>query len=85
MNEVVNKDMIDSDKRKSIVTAFLRRCNDYADRELARYLEQLGSTTDAAIALSIQDKLVHWSAYKAFNDVALTEITHGQLDEWFVE
>jgi|GEM_PF-2572306 len=33
--------------------------------------------------LLIQDKIVHWTAYKAFNDYAIEELKTDQLDDWF--
>lgn len=70
-------------QRKAVVIAFLHRCNAYADAELARYRVQLDVASDAAAALVLQDKISHWCAYKAFNEVAIGEIERAELDDWF--
>ncbi len=38
---------------------------------------------ELAAALTIQDKIGHWTAYRAFNEHALGEIDRGELDDWF--
>jgi hypothetical protein len=68
--------------KKAVVADFLVKCNVYADSQLAKYREQLmGATT--ADALAIQDKIGHWTAYRAFNERALGELDGGELDDWF--
>jgi hypothetical protein len=69
-------------EKKSVVADFLRRCNRYAEEQLAKYRREL-ETADAAAALAIQDKIGHWTAYRAFNEHALGEIERGELDDWF--
>jgi hypothetical protein len=73
---------MDSAEKKAAVTDFLNRCNRYAEAELAKYRQQL-VTADAGAALAIQDKIGHWTAYRAFNAHALAEIGRGELDDWF--
>jgi hypothetical protein len=68
--------------KKAVVTDFLRRCNQYAEDRLAKYRRDLVAA-DAATALTIQDKIGHWTAYRAFNEHALGEIGRGELDDWF--
>ena len=31
----------------------------------------------------MQDKIGHWTAYRAFNEHALDELARGELDDWF--
>jgi hypothetical protein len=68
--------------KKTVVTDFLLRCNVYADGQLAKYRRELEGAT-AAQALTIQDKIGHWTAYRAFNEHALREVAAGELDDWF--
>ena len=68
--------------KKAVVADFLHRCNRYADGQLAKYRAAL-SDASAAEALAIQDKIGHWTAYRAFNEHALGEIERGELDDWF--
>ena len=73
---------MDSAGKKAVVADFLTRCNRYAEGQLAKYRQDL-TTADAAAALAIQDKIGHWTAYRAFNEHALAEIDRGELDDWF--
>ena len=68
--------------KKAVVSDYLHRCNRYAEGQLAKYRQDL-ATADAAVALTIQDKIGHWTAYRAFNEHALGEIARGELDDWF--
>jgi hypothetical protein len=68
--------------KKAVVTDFLTRCNSYAEGQLARYRAELDGAT-AAEALALQDKIGHWTAYRAFNEHALRELVAGELDDWF--
>ena len=70
------------DTRKRIIADFIRRCNAYADNELERYRGRLGEAGGME-ALAIQDKIGHWTAYRAFNEHTLTELADGTLDDWF--
>lgn len=68
-------------QRKRIVAGFLRRCNDYAEQRIADYsARQAGA--DAMTALTLQDKIGHWCAYRAFNEHALAELDGSELDDW---
>ncbi len=71
-----------SGDKKAVVADFLNRCNHYAEGQLAKYRREL-TTADAGAALAIQDKIGHWTAYRAFNEHALGEIDRGELDDWF--
>lgn len=68
--------------KKTVVTDFLARCNAYAEGQLAKYRVQLEGAAPAE-ALVLQDKIGHWTAYRAFNEHALREIAAGELDDWF--
>ena len=69
-------------EKKGVVVEFLTRCNRYADDQLAKYRAQLESAATAE-SLHIQDKIGHWTAYRAFNRHALEELAAGELDDWF--
>ncbi len=73
---------MNSADKKAVVADFLHHCNRYAEGQLAKYRQEL-SVADAAAALTIQDKIGHWTAYRAFNEHALGEIDRGELDDWF--
>jgi len=73
---------MNSADKKAVVADYLQRCNRYAEGQLAKYRQGL-ETADAAAALTIQDKIGHWTAYRAFNEHALGEIRRGELDDWF--
>jgi hypothetical protein len=68
--------------KKTVVADFLRKCNGYAEGQLAKY-RQAAATANSAEALAIQDKIGHWTAYRAFNEIALGELDRGELDDWF--
>jgi hypothetical protein len=72
-------------EKKTLITRFLARCNVYADAKLAAYIEEYLASLHAgntAEALSLADKISHWSAYKAFNRHAIGELETTALDEW---
>lgn len=69
-------------QKKRLVGDFLRRCNAYADDQLAKYRSGPEPATSVE-ALAIQDKIGHWSAYKAFNEHAMAELETDVLDHWF--
>jgi hypothetical protein len=73
---------LDAAAKKAVVADFLARCNRYADGQLDKYRAQL-TTASEAEALAVQDKIGHWTAYRAFNAHALTELARGELDDWF--
>ena len=73
---------MDAAAKKLVVADFLSRCNRYADQQLDKYRAQLAAS-GAGDALALQDKIGHWTAYRAFNLHALAEIERGELDDWF--
>jgi hypothetical protein len=73
---------MDAAAKKAVVADFLARCNRYADGQLDKYRAELAAAS-AAEALAVQDKIGHWTAYRAFNAHALAELTRGELDDWF--
>jgi len=74
--------MDDLSEKKAVVAAFIARCNDYADAMLARYRAELDAASGMT-ALAIQDKIGHWTAYRAFNEHTLHELATARLDDWF--
>jgi len=68
--------------KKAVVADFLARCNRYAEDQLDKYRTQLAASS-AGEALAVQDKIGHWTAYRAFNAYALQELERGELDDWF--
>ena len=68
--------------KKAVVADFLARCNRYADGQLERYRADLVAAAERE-ALAVQDKIGHWTAYRAFNQHALEELARGELDDWF--
>ncbi len=83
-------DGISPDDRKRIVVDFLQRCNAYADAKLRDYNTRMRADTghvdsNSDELMQLADKISHWSAYRAFNDVAIHEIHDGELDDWFEE
>ena len=73
---------MDAAAKKAVVADFLARCNRYADAQLQQYRERLAAASTGE-ALAVQDKIGHWTAYRAFNEHALAEIARGELDDWF--
>ena len=73
---------MDAAAKKAVIAAYLVRCNRYAEAELDKYREQLAGAS-AREALAVQDKIGHWTAYRAFNEHALAELARGELDDWF--
>jgi hypothetical protein len=69
-------------EKKAVVADFIARCNDYAEAMLARYRAELGSASGMT-AVGIQDKIGHWTAYRAFNEHTLGELATARLDDWF--
>lgn len=70
------------EQRKSLVRQFLERCNRYADDMLADYGRRLDGAAGRD-ALELQDKILHWTAYRAFNEQAIEELANGRIDDWF--
>lgn len=75
------KEMMTLEEKRVLVTRFIGKCNEYADRELARYRKEL-SAASGSQALAIQDKICHWTAYRAFNGYTVEELHAGKLDDW---
>lgn len=73
------------EEKKTLIRRFLRQCNDYADGQLARYRGELASAASGREALVVQDKISHWTAYRAFNEYTLEELAGDMLDSWFDE
>jgi DNA-binding phage protein len=71
-------------EKKHIVSAFLQHCCTYADDKLAQYRQQLPAATGMD-ALAVQDKISHWTAYRAFTEYTIEELTTAELDAWFDE
>jgi hypothetical protein len=73
---------MDTAAKKAVVADFLLRCNRYADGQLDKYRTELAAASTEH-ALAVQDKIGHWTAYRAFNAHALAELARGELDDWF--
>jgi hypothetical protein len=73
---------MDTAAKKAVVADFLARCNRYADGQLDKYRAELAAASTRQ-ALEVQDKIGHWTAYRAFNEHALAELARGELDHWF--
>ena len=73
---------MDAAAKKAVVADFLTRCNRYADGQLDKYRAQLAALSGSE-ALAVQDKIGHWTSYRAFNEHALAELARGELDDWF--
>ena len=73
---------MDAAAKKAVVADFLTRCNRYAAGQLDKCRGQL-ATASPVEALAVQDKIGHWTAYRAFNEHALAERARGELDDWF--
>lgn len=69
------------DEKKRVISDFLRKCNAYADDKLVDY-QQRAASASGIEALSLQDKISHWTAYRAFNEHAITELETDTLDDW---
>jgi len=69
------------DEKKRVISDFLRKCNTYADDKLVDYRLRAASATGME-SLGLQDKINHWTAYKAFNEYAITELQSDVLDHW---
>ncbi len=71
-------------EKKQIVTAFLERSNGYTNGMIANYRKQLDDAAGMD-AVALQDKISHWTAYRAFNEYAIEEMKGTQIDDWFVD
>ncbi|HEY8519792.1 MAG TPA: hypothetical protein VIN61_06920 [Gammaproteobacteria bacterium] len=70
------------DEKKALVATFLKKCNEYAERQIAALGAELEGASPRR-ALEIQDKIGHWTAYRAFNVHAIEELRTSKLDDWF--
>ncbi len=70
------------EEKKAVVGDFLRRCNAYAEEKLTQYARELESAAGPG-AEELRSKLRDWSAYRRFNEHALTELEGETLDRWF--
>ncbi len=73
--------MATANEKKRIVEDFLERCNAYAADMIAKYGK--AESADAMQELARQDKISHWTAYRAFNEHAIMELGGTELDGWF--
>ena len=73
---------MEAQAKKAVVADFLTRCNHYAEGQLDKYRAELAGLSGTE-ALAVQDKIGHWTAYRAFNEHALAELDRGELDAWF--
>ena len=71
-------------EKKRIVGDFLQRCLGYADDKLADYRQRLPAVIGMD-ALTLQDKISHWTAYRAFTEYTIEELQTAELDAWFAE
>jgi hypothetical protein len=71
-------------EKKRIVSGFLQRCARYAEEKLVQYQQQLPLATGMDV-LTVQDKISHWTAYRAFTEYTIEELTTAELDAWFAE
>ena len=69
-------------EKKALIADFLEKCNRYADAKLAQYQRDLPAAAEND-RLVLQDKIVHWTAYRTFNEYTLRELTADTLDDWF--
>jgi hypothetical protein len=76
--------MTNLNEKKQIVTEFLERCNAYTNDMMERYVAELADA-EGMQRLEIQDKISHWTTYKAFNEYAISELQTAELDDWFDE
>ena len=74
--------MINLSEKKEIIIEFLGKCNAYSDSMVRKYQDE-SRDKNAENTLLVQDKIVHWLAYKAFNEYAIEELKTDQLDDWF--
>jgi DNA-binding phage protein len=70
--------------KKRIVSDFLRHCVDYADDKLLAYRQRLPDVAGMD-ALALQDKISHWTAYRAFSEYTIVELRTTELDAWFTD
>lgn len=67
--------------KKQLIAAFLAKCNDYASARIERHRAELAGAT-AWQSMEIQDKIGHWTVYRAFNEYTIQELATAELDHW---
>lgn len=72
------------EEKKMLIVDFLTRCNRYSDDRLTEYRAALDGASGSR-ALELQDKIGHWTAYRAFNEHTIAELRTAALDEWFAD
>jgi hypothetical protein len=68
-------------EKKELIAAFLTKCNDYASVRIERHRTALAGATPWQ-SMEIQDKIGHWTAYRAFNEYTIQELATAELDHW---
>jgi DNA-binding phage protein len=68
--------------KKRIISDFLQHCLDYADDKLTAYRQRLPDVVGMD-ALTLQDKISHWTVYRAFSEYTIVELQTTELDAWF--
>ena len=58
--------------RKAVVLDYLKKCNSYAEKSIARKLER-----------GEEEETSSWKSYIEFNNHAIEEIQNGTLNKWF--
>jgi hypothetical protein len=69
-------------EKKALIVDFLARCNRYAEHQITEYRRGLGDASPWG-AMELEDKIGHWTAYRAFNAFAIEELGTSALDDWF--
>ncbi len=72
------------DEKKALIVDFLCRCNRYADGKLDEYRRRLAAASGFD-ALTLQDKIGHWAAYRAVNEFTIAELRTDALDHGLAE
>ena len=66
---------MDLEKRRSLITSFLRKCVTYADDSIKRKRDRGDS----------EEEIGKWETYRDFTEHAVMEVSNGELDEWLEE
>jgi len=75
---------VSTEEKKRIVSGFLQRCAAYADDKLVTYQQQ-AALAKGNEGLLLQDKILHWTAYRVFTEYTVEELKTAELDSWFAE
>ena len=76
--------MVSVEEKKRIISSFLQHCATYAEDKLATYQQQ-AAQVEGNDSLLLQDKILHWTAYRVFTEYTLEELKTTALDSWFTE